>query len=134
MDDSSLCSRLFVRFVSPDGKVLLGENGDPLLAMETGTGDFLVHNCGFKLFHSQTDGRLHLYYAIDKTHSVREIKTQTLSSAGEMSEVRDVVELYTNPLADGFEESTDAVLDGHFRLWWLKSNSKQIYSYSDRLQ
>lgn len=47
-------------------------------------------------------------------------------AAGEMSEVRDVVELYTNPLADGFEESTDAVLDGHFRLWWLKSNSKQI--------
>ena len=36
--------------------------------------------------------------------------------------------LYTNPLADGFEESTDAVLDGHFRLWWLKSNSKQILS------
>ena len=134
MDDSSLCTRLSVQFVSPDGKVLLGENGDPLLAMETRAGDFLVHNCGFKLFHSQTDGRLHLYYAIDKAHSVREIKTLTLSATGEMSEVRNVVDLYVDPLTDGYEDGTDAVLEGNFRLWWLKSNSKKIYSYSDRLQ
>ena len=133
MDDSSVCTYLFVQSVSPDGKVLLGKNGEPLLVMETKTGDFLLHNCGFKLLHSQTDNRLHLYYAIKKTHSVPEIKTLTFSSTGEMSDLRDVVELYIDSLANGYEDGTDAVIDGNFRFWWLKSNSKKIYSYSDKL-
>ena len=134
MDDSSLCTRLFVQFVSPEGKTLSGENGEPLLAMETRRGDFLVHNCGFKLFHNPTDGGLHLYYAIDKAHSVREIKTLTLSATGEMSEARNVVDLYTDFLTDGYDESTCAVIEGKFRLWWMKSNSKKLYSYSDSLR
>lgn len=133
MDDSSVCTYLFVQSVSPDGKVLLGKDGEPLLAMETKTGDFLLHNCGFKLLHSQTDNRLHLYYAIKKTHSVPEIKTLTFSSTGEMSDLRDVVELYIDSLANGYEDGTDAIIDGNFRFWWLKSNSKKIYSYSDKL-
>lgn len=133
MDDSSVRSYLYAQFVSPDGKILLGENGDPKLELETRTGDFLAHNCGFKLIHNPADGSMHLYYAINKLHCVREIKTHTLSATGEMSDARDVVELYVDPLADGYEDGTDAVVDGNFRFWWLKSNSKKIYSYSDKL-
>lgn len=133
MDDSSVRSYLYAQFVSPDGKVLLGENGDPKLELETRTGDFLAHNCGFKLVSNLADGSLHLYYAINKLHCVREIKTHTLSATGEMSDARDVVELYVDPLSDGYEDGTDAVIDGNFRLWWLKSNSKKVYSYSDKL-
>lgn len=133
MDDSSLSSRLFVQFVSPSGKVLLGKDGDPFLAMETRTGDFLVHNSGFKLFHNPADGRLHLYYAIDKAHCVREIKTHTISATGELSKERNVVDLFVDQLTDGYEDGTSAVIDGHFRLLWMKSNSKKIYSYCDQL-
>ncbi|MCQ2058588.1 MAG: hypothetical protein MJY71_02000 [Bacteroidaceae bacterium] len=133
IDDSSIRSRLYVQFVSPAGNVLLGKDGDPLLAMETREGDFLIHSSAFKLFYNPTDCRLHLYYAIDKAHCAREIKAHTLSSTGELSKARDVVELFVDQLADGYEDGTDAVIDGHFRMWWLKSNSKKIYSYCDQL-
>lgn len=133
IDDSSICSRLYVQFVTPGGKVLLGNEGDAFLAMETRAGDFLVHNSAFKLFHNPADGRLYLYYAIDKAHCAREIKAHTLSATGELSKERNVVELFVNQLTDGYEDGTDAVIDGHFRLWWLKSNTKKIYSFSDKL-
>lgn len=132
MDDSSVRSYLFVQSVSRDGKVLLGEDGNPHQVMETRTGDFLVRNCGFNLLHNPADGRMHLYFTIDKAHGVRELKSSTLSASGEMSDVRDVVEMYVDSLADGYEDGTDAIMDGAFRFWWLKSNSKKIYSFSDR--
>lgn len=133
MDDSSICTFLFVQMVSPDGKVLLGKNGEPFLAMETKPEDFLVHTYGFNLLHNPADNRLHLYYALKRNHCVPEIKTQTISSTGEMSESRDVVELYIDSLADGYEDGTNAPTDGKFRFWWLKPNSKKIYGYSDQL-
>lgn len=133
MDDSSMRTYLYAQVVDINGNLLLGEAGDPKLLFKTDDGTFLRNTSGFKLFHYQGDNRMHLYYVLEQSHRDPVLKTCTISVDGRISDERDVVEMDTPMLSDGYEDSVDAVSGRTARFWWISTNTKNIYSFSDEL-
>lgn len=131
MDDSSVRTYLYAQVVDLDGNVLLGKDSDPLLLFKTDDYEYLSHTCGFKLIYNQ--GNMHLYYVLEKDNEHRMLETRTISVEGTLSDTRDVVEMGSSRLGDGYEDCVDAVIDGRLRFWWLGSGTKNYYSFSDKL-
>lgn len=133
LDNTSVRSYLYAQTVDLQGHVLIGEDSDPLQLLKTEDYVFLSGSQGFKLIPSPTDGRLHLYYVLTKGQRYPLLKTFVLSTEGKISDERNVVDLDVTLLSDGYEDSVNAVIDGNLRFWWLKNNSFNYYSYSDKL-
>lgn len=130
MDDTSFNTYLLVQSVDLKGNVLLGKDSSPQLLFKTEDGTSLNHTCGFRLFHYSQDGKVHLFYTVVKEQTNPILKTCTISAEGTMCDARSVVEIGVPQLSDGYEDSVDAILDGHLKFWWMNYRSVNSYGFT----